>query len=109
MNRLFQAARDYPGSRYSEGQRALNQCVISILYGTGLRRSEACSIRMGDIDLDEGVIKIIGKGSKPATVLLTCQVVEDIKTYLRYRPRTEDEHLLVSVNLHRPLTGDRIT
>lgn len=41
-----------------------NQVILEILYGTGIRVSELCNIRLQDIDLDLSVILIHGKGKK---------------------------------------------
>lgn len=38
--------------------------VIEVLFSTGMRISELCSLRPGDVDLQDGVILISGKGAK---------------------------------------------
>lgn len=37
---------------------------IELLYGAGLRVSELCSLKWGDIDLSSNIAKVLGKGSK---------------------------------------------
>ncbi|GHU87962.1 integrase [Clostridia bacterium] len=38
--------------------------ILELMFATGMRVSEVCSVRCGDIDLSSGVIRITGKGSK---------------------------------------------
>jgi integrase/recombinase XerC len=38
--------------------------VLEVLYGTGLRVSECCSLRRSELDLDRGYVTVVGKGSK---------------------------------------------
>lgn len=38
--------------------------VLELLFATGIRISELCNLKMGDVDLSNGVIRIFGKGSK---------------------------------------------
>lgn len=47
--------------------------IIELLFGAGLRVSELCSLRLADIDLNEGVIKVYGKGSKERIIQI-CQI-----------------------------------
>lgn len=41
-----------------------DKVVIGIFADTGARRSEACNIRVQDVDLERKMIKVIGKGAK---------------------------------------------
>jgi len=38
--------------------------VIELLYATGMRVSELCNLKLGDIDIHKGIVTIFGKGSK---------------------------------------------
>ena len=38
--------------------------VIALVYGAGLRRHEAAGLLLSDLDIDEGTIKVLGKGNK---------------------------------------------
>ncbi|MCF0186299.1 MAG: site-specific integrase, partial [Bacteroidaceae bacterium] len=46
----------------TEGQR--NRAIIETLYSCGLRVSELCHLKLSDLYLEEGFIKVDGKGSK---------------------------------------------
>ncbi len=44
------------------------RAVLSLLYATGLRVAELVSLRHGDLNIDTGLAKVIGKGSKQRSV-----------------------------------------
>lgn len=45
--------------------RALrDQAILEVLYGCGLRASEAVGLDLGDVLLDEGYLRVVGKGNK---------------------------------------------
>ena len=46
----------------AEGQR--NRAILETLYSCGLRVSELCNLKLSDLYLEEGFIKVEGKGSK---------------------------------------------
>jgi len=48
--------------KYNIGLR--NIAVIELLFATGLRVSELCSIRSKDVDLENGFVKVSGKGAR---------------------------------------------
>lgn len=41
-----------------------DQAILEVLYGCGLRVSELCGLDLGDVFLDEGFLRVVGKGSK---------------------------------------------
>ena len=59
--------------------------VFTLLYGCGLRISEALSLNVGDIS-NENYIRIKGKGNKERIVPLLPEVVESINAYLAQCP-----------------------
>lgn len=68
---------DYPSVR--------NRLIVTLLFDTGLRRAEAASLRIKDIDLARQTINIIGKGNKQRSVPIVEQLMEQIADYLRLR------------------------
>jgi site-specific recombinase XerD len=81
------------------------KALVVLLLSTGIRRSEAVSITLDDLDLDNRQVLIRGKGDKQRVVPLTEQAVEAIQAYLPYRTKTEDHHLFVSANGGHRLHG----
>lgn len=41
-----------------------NVALLEVLYGCGLRVSEACGLDLGDLALEEGYVRVVGKGGK---------------------------------------------
>lgn len=66
-----------------EGQR--NRAIIEVLYSCGLRISELTSIKFSDLFLDEGFIKVKGKGSKQRLVPISPIAINEINNYIFYR------------------------
>lgn len=85
--------------------------ILELLYGSGLRVSELCSLTESNIDYSNGIIKVFGKGHKERYVPINHHIVEALKNYLEVgRPelilKNElDDHGILLVN-HRggPLT-----
>ncbi len=66
-----------------EGQR--NRTIIEVLYSCGLRISELTSLKFSGLFLDEGFIKVEGKGSKQRLVPISETAIQEINNYLYYR------------------------
>jgi integrase/recombinase XerC len=65
-----------------------DRALFELLYGSGLRVSEAVGLDLGDVDLAQGWVRVLGKGSKERTVPFGSAAREAIETYLAARPRT---------------------
>lgn len=63
-----------------EGKR--DKCILEILYGCGLRRSELLALKDGDIDLFAQQIKVLGKGNKERMVPFGKSVKASVEDYL---------------------------
>jgi integrase/recombinase XerC len=64
-----------------------DRAFILTLADTGLRISEACALRRGDIDWNEGRAIIIGKGDKQAVVRFSRRALAALRDYLQERDR----------------------
>jgi integrase/recombinase XerC len=62
-----------------------DRAFLLTLADTGLRVHEACNLRRGDIDWNEGRAVIIGKGDKQAVIRFTSRAIRAIKDYLAQR------------------------
>jgi integrase/recombinase XerC len=62
-----------------------DRAVIELLYSSGLRRSELCSIDLSELDLKARTVRVIGKGSKQRIVPIGAKAVTAIKEYLAHR------------------------
>jgi len=71
-----------PNCATSLGRR--DYAMLETLYATGLRVSELVELPMAALNLNAGVVSVIGKGSKERLVPLGDVAVESIETYLRH-------------------------
>lgn len=66
-----------------EGQR--NRAMIETLYSCGLRVSEACLLKLSNLFLDEGFIKVEGKGNKQRLVPISPRAIHELELYFQDR------------------------
>lgn len=71
-------------NKTAEGARDL--ALIELLYGSGLRISEALMLNLSDINNLQSLIKVKGKGKKERVVPLGTKAKEAIESYLKLRP-----------------------
>ncbi len=89
-----------PNRRTFTGLR--DYTIMLLLLETGLRVSEIASIRLEDINLKEGYIKVMGKGAKERTVPIQSKFVKALKIYLHHRGSLVTDTLFVTLN-NKPL------
>ena len=63
-----------------------DRAILEILYGCGLRVSEACSLQISHVYLQEGFVRVVGKGDKERLVPLGEMAADAFKNYLDARP-----------------------
>ncbi len=63
----------------TEGQR--NKAIIETLFSCGLRVSELCNLKMSDLFLDEGFIRVEGKGSKQRLVPISPKAIKELQLF----------------------------
>ncbi|MCL1997482.1 MAG: tyrosine-type recombinase/integrase [Turicibacter sp.] len=61
-----------------------NMTIIELLFATGMRVSELCSLRIDDVNLINGCINIVGKGAKERIIQLGSEdVLQIVQKYYR--------------------------
>ena len=64
-----------------------DKALLEVLYGCGLRVSEAVGLKMTSLYLDEGLVRVIGKGDKERLVPVGEMASDALLAYLEERPR----------------------
>ena len=77
------AQKDDPENAKLRAMR--DRAFLLTLADTGLRVHEACNLRRGDIDWNEGRAVIIGKGDKQAVIRFSTRSLQALKDYLSLR------------------------
>ena len=67
-----------------------DKAILEVLYGCGLRVSEAVNLRISGLYLDEGFVRIIGKGNKERLIPLGDMACSAVRAYLDVRPQPGD-------------------
>lgn len=78
-----------------------NKAMLELLYATGLRITELCNLKITDIDLDNAIVRVFGKGKKERIVPITDLVIKYLKIYIEnYRneilKNKDSEYLFIS-------------
>jgi site-specific recombinase XerD len=74
-----------------------DRALLQLLYATGIRASEAASLRERDVDLAEATVRVCGKGGHERTLPLNAAVVASLETYRRARgPATPEAPFFVT-------------
>lgn len=66
-----------------EGQRG--RAAIEVLYSCGLRVSELCNLLLSDLYLDEGFLRVTGKGNKQRLVPISERAIRELKSWFAFR------------------------
>ena len=67
-----------------------DKAILEVLYGCGLRVSEAVELKISGVYLDEGFLRVIGKGNKERLVPLGEMAGDALRNYLDSRPAPAD-------------------
>ncbi|MGN0201888.1 MAG: site-specific tyrosine recombinase XerD [Candidatus Cryptobacteroides sp.] len=88
-----------------QGKR--NRAILEVLYGCGLRVSEAVNLRISCIFAREGFVRIVGKGDKERLVPIGEAALEAVEEYLGQRPAaaaSEYDDILFLNRMGKPLS-----
>lgn len=97
---------EQPDERQVTGMR--DKAMLEVIYATGVRVSELISLDLGNINLEAGFLRCIGKGSKERIVPIGTQAVCQVRSYLTgSRPKLarKTSEISLFVNQH----GKRLT
>jgi site-specific recombinase XerD len=71
-----------------QGRR--DEAILRLFMDTGTRRAEVLGLRLDDVSLDEGLVKVTGKGSRTRVVGIGAGTIQAIDRYLRARAKRSD-------------------
>src|SRR4029077_15322666 len=60
---------------------ARDKAMLEVLYSSGIRVSELVELKMEDIDLNEGVLRVTGKGRKDRLTPIGSQAIKAVQKY----------------------------
>lgn len=97
IQKLFEAAAG------TEPLDFRDNAILEILYGTGIRVSECQALKVEDVDLDLGVLLVLGKGNRERYVpfgeyarIAIENYIENCRTPLMKKYQKDHEYLLIS-------------
>ena len=80
-------------SQYKELRSVL---MIELLYSCALRVSELVGINLEDIDMNEGFVKVMGKGNKARFSPMGQTTIDVLKRYIKQRPNCNSDALFIN-------------
>lgn len=86
LNRLIKAVT---GKTF---EKRRDEAIVRILLDCGIRVSELCGLTLEDIDLDQGMAIVRGKGNKVRPVYFGARTTASVDRYLRLRSRHRWAH-----------------
>jgi integrase/recombinase XerC len=69
--------------------RLRDRAILELLYSSGLRVGELVGLNLNQLDLDLGIVKVMGKGRKERIVPVGLKAVQALKAYLEERGTLE--------------------
>ncbi len=77
-----------------------DRAILELLYSSGLRVGELSGLNVEDVNLDEGLVKVMGKGRKERIVPVGSKAREALRSYLveKMLQKKSDKALFVSRN-----------
>ncbi|WP_312263082.1 tyrosine recombinase XerC [Candidatus Igneacidithiobacillus taiwanensis] len=73
-----------------------DQAILELLYSSALRVSELVQLRLGDLDLAAGLVRVQGKGSKQRIVPVGRMAKAALRRYLAQRPQGAETALFLN-------------
>jgi integrase/recombinase XerC len=75
----------------SPAERVRDAAILEVLYGCGLRVSELAGLDLDHVALEQGEVRVLGKGKKERLVPLGSKARAAIEAYLKSRPELRNE------------------
>lgn len=86
------------------------RAIMEVLYGCGLRVSELCGLDLGDVFLEEGFLRVVGKGSKERIAPISGAAARSLAAYLETgRPQLLKSYAPATAAVFLNQRGGRLT
>lgn len=96
-SRTYLTPEEYNRLLAAAGANPRDFCILTLFIQTGIRISELCELRLGDIDLDVGLLTVrIGKGMAARSIELEKKGIRATKTWLAVRPSVPYDQLFLN-------------
>lgn len=82
--------------------------IIALVYGAGLRRQEAADLQLSNLDMENGVITVLGKGNKERKNALHERIIDILNVWLDERG-LEPGHLFLRARKGNKLINESIS
>jgi len=96
--RLMESPKRLPekssGGPKQNGSR--DRAILELLYSSGLRVSELVGLNSNQLDLELGVVRVMGKGRKERIVPVGMKAIDALKAYLEERGGVEEDPVFVN-------------
>lgn len=70
--------------KITDSYSSRNKAMLELMYASGLRVSELINLTVNDIDLEESIVRVFGKGSKERIVPIGDYALDSLKQYILY-------------------------
>lgn len=87
---------EYRAMLAAAGASPRDFAILTVFLQTGVRVSELCGLRLSDVDLENPVINVRGKGQVERPIELEKKGIAAIKSWLAVRPNVLNEHLFLN-------------
>jgi len=71
--------------------------VIELLFGTGMRLAELISLKETDVDIYQGIIKVLGKRNKERIIPVNKQLINQLNSYIEQKKLQEFDNNLLNL------------
>ncbi len=66
-----------------------DRAILELLYSSGIRVSELVALKLRDLDLEKGYVRVLGKGGKERLLPVGRFAIEALRTYIKMKRETE--------------------
>ena len=110
LNSLYCQSDKCARGTYAYMAAVRNIAVVELLFASGMRVSELCSLRNRDVDMENGEVRIIGKGNKERIIhICQSETLQALHRWLELKNGVYESQALFFTNrLHRGLSTQSV-